>query len=334
MNTTIRPLGSDQTQQLRDAIASAESYSVLTLDGHFHVSGDVGIRRSDLTLIGYGARLTQFSKYAKTLALYSCGNVRIIGLSLFGAGTEKPWSQESTPYNGVAGIYVSNASAVAIQDCRLTNHAGGSVVMDGRCDGIHIRGNFLRGMGESVIRPGDSGCDAAIAGTANSIKKTGLFISDNDISWHAFGLLIPGDASAIIQSNCIHDVPGQHAMYLTRGGELLVHSNQITRCALVGIKLQHQAPEHIEPLVSIHNNLVSHCGSIAIGVLTTGAGIGFTQANVSVTNNNVTRCGYPLYLRGLHDMMVAHNRASHCERALFRQDCDGTFEDNLFVQCG
>jgi nitrous oxidase accessory protein NosD len=334
MNVTIRPTGSDDTQLLRTAISQAESFSTITLDGVFRVAGSVECRRSNITLDCYGACLKQAAENAKTLALHGCENVRILGAALVGVGIEKPWKAEPTPYNGVAAVYLSQCSSVTLRDCRMTNHAGGSVVLDGECNAIRVLDCTIKGMGAEHIHKGESGCDAAIAGTSNSITKTGIVLRGNDISGHAFGLLIPGDVSAIIESNHIHHIPGQHGMYMARGGDCVVSSNLIDHCAMIGLKFQHQTPEHIEPLVSIHNNIVSDCGSIAIGVLNTGAGIGFTQSNVSLTSNNVTRCGYPLYLRGLRDMMVAHNRASHCERGLFKQDCAGVFEDNLFVQCG
>lgn len=334
MNTTIRPTGFDDTQLLRDAIASAEPFSTLTLAGVFRVSGSVECRRPNLTLDCYGACLKQEAEHAKTFLFENCGNVRVLGATLFGRGVEKPWKPESTPYNGVAAAYVSNCVNVLLRNCCITDHAGGAVVLDGKCDSVRVLDSTIVGMGAEHIRKGDNGCDAAIYGTANSITKTGIVLRGNDISGHAFGMLIPGDVSATVESNFIHDIPGQHAMYFTRGGSLIVNSNQVTRCALIGIKLQHQTPEDIDPVVSIQGNNVSDCGSIAIGVLTVGAAAGFRQFNVSIIDNNVTRCGYPLYLRGLRDMMVAHNRGSKCERGLFKQDCVGMFDDNLFVQCG
>jgi len=334
MANCITPTGSDDTQLLREAIAKAEAFSTLTLAGVFRVAGSVECRRSNLTLDCYGALLKQAAKNAKTLLLTDCQNVRVIGASLVGAGVENPWKLESTPYNGVAAAYVSNCANVLLRDCHVTNHAGGAVVLDGKCDGVRVLDSTIVGMGAEHIHAGENGCDAAIHGTANSITKTGIVLRGNDISGHAFGLLIPGDVSATVESNFVHDIPGQHAMYFTRGGSLIVRSNQVTRCALIGIKLQHQTPEHIDPVVSIHGNNVSDCGSIAIGILTVGAAAGFTQSNVSITGNNVTRCGYPLYLRGLRDMMVAHNRGSYCGHRLFKEACDGVFDDNLFVQCG
>lgn len=334
MNTTIRPTGSDDTAMLGNAIDLAEPFSTLTLSGVFRVAGSVVCRRPSITLDCYGACLKQAAEHAKTILVENCGNVRVLGASLVGAGVEKPWKSESTPYNGVAAAYVSNCTDILLRDCRMTNHAGGAVVLDGACDTVRVLDSTIVGMGADHIHEGENGCDAAIYGTANSITKTGIVLRGNDISGHAFGMLIPGDVSATVESNFVHDIPGQHAMYFTRGGSLIVNANQVTRCALIGIKLQHQTPEEIDPVVSIQSNNVSDCGSIAIGVLTVGAAAGFTQSNVSITGNNVTRCGYPLYLRGLRDMMVAHNRGSYCVHRLFKESCQGVFEDNLFVQCG
>lgn len=332
MANCITPTGSDDTQLLLEAIAKAESFSTLTLSGVFRVAGSVECRRSNLTLDCYGACFKQEAAYAKTFMFENCGNVRVLGASLVGSGVEKPWKLESTPYNGVAAAYVSNCSGIILRDCRITNHAGGGVVLDGKCEGVRVLDSTIVGMGAEHIHEGENGCDAAIYGTANSITKTGIILRGNDISGHAFGLLIPGDVSATVESNFVHDIPGQHGMYFTRGGSLIVRSNQVTRCALIGIKLQHQTPENIDPIVSIHGNNVSDCGSIAIGVLTVGVATGFTQSNVSITGNNVTRCEYPLYLRGLREAVVATNRASQCGRAMFKQDCSGLFTDNLFTQ--
>jgi nitrous oxidase accessory protein NosD len=335
MQTILRPTGSDDTQLLRDAFERAEPYSTITLDGAFRVAGDCTVRKSNLAVLGYGAMLTQAAEHAKTLSLVGCSGVQIVGLTLRGCGLESPWHQHSTPYNGVAGLHLSTANDVLMRDCRLTNHAGGSVVLDGACSGIRILDNTIVGMGRDHIQPNDNGYDGAILGTANSIPKRRISIAGNDISGHAFGLLVPGEADMIVANNHIHDMPGQHGAYLMRGGNLEFADNIIDHCIGVGMKLQQQTAEDLYPVVTIHGNTVSDCGSFAIGLLTVGAGVGFTQRNVSVCNNNVARCGYPLYLRGLRGAMVAHNRGSQCDHAMVRVDCeDSTFADNLFLNCG
>lgn len=334
MANCITPTGSDDTQLLLEAIAKAESFSTLTLSGVFRVAGSVECRRSNLTLDCYGACFKQAAEHAKTLLVSDCHSIRVIGASLVGVGVEKPWSTDPTPYNGVAAVYVSNCADVLLRDARITNHAGGGIVLDGACDKVRILDSTIVGMGAERIRKGESGCDAAIAGTANSIAKTGIVVRGNDISGHAFGLLLPGDMDAIIEGNHIHDIPGQHGIYLTRGGNLVVASNVIQRCALIGAKVQQQTAEHLDPVITITGNTVLDCGSIALGVLTTGAGVGFTQQNVSITGNNAFRCGYPLYLRGLRGALVTGNRGRDCQHAMVKVDCDGLFADNYFLNCG
>lgn len=334
MNTTLKPTGSDDTAMLRDAFAAVKPYSCVTLEGVFRVSGPVPIKKSDLTVLGYGACITQTAELQKTLLLKACANVKILGLSLMGCGKEKPWSNGSVTYNEVAGIYVTGSSAVTVDSCTLTSHAGSSVVLDGACENIRLHNNTIRGMGSPHIMENDNGCDAAIGGTSNSIAKSLLSIVGNDISGHAFGLLLPGDIDAIIQANHFHDIPGQHGMYLVRGGNLVIASNVIQRCAVVGMKIQQQTAEQLDAVITITANSVLDCGSLAIGVLTAGSGVGFSQENVSITDNNMFRCGYPLYLRGLRGAMVSGNRGRDCQHAMVKIDCDGVFSPNYFINCG
>lgn len=334
MNAVLTPTGSDDTQLLRDTFARVEPYSTITLSGQFRVAGDVECRQSNVTVLGYGSLLTQLAEHCKTLSLVGCNNARLIGLSLCGCGTEKPWQQYATPYNGVAAIHLATASGVLVRDCQIVNHAGGSVVLDGRCTDIKIIDNTISGMGAEYIKPLDNGYDAAVAGTANSIAKSFVTLRGNNISGHAFGLLIPGNCSMVVDGNHIHDIPGQHGAYLMRGGHLAFTTNIIQRCIGVGMKLQHQTPEHLDSVVNVSHNTVSECGSLAIGILTVGAGVGFTQCNVSVMSNNTAKCEYPLYLRGLRDALVCHNRGRDCRRSFYKADCDGLFADNYFVNCG
>ena len=227
----VPPSGDDDYTALAAALAAATPGTTILLRGAYSTSDTLTIADAGVVIDGYGATLTQTGTNKPTILVNSVANVTIQGLSLGGLGSETPWAEEATTRNAVAAIQLTAATNAKILNCRMTNHAGGSIFLSGACSGIVITGNTIVGMTVAVITEGDNGHDACIDGEALSVGKTDILISDNDLSGHCFGILLPGVIDLTITGNSIHDIPGQHGIYLTNGGDQAITGNSITDCA-------------------------------------------------------------------------------------------------------
>lgn len=321
-------LYTSDAEQLRSATDGA----TVVLSGDIEADGEIVIRAANVTVVGLGHTVTQAKEDSRTIVLSGDG-CSLSGVRFVGYGKERPWKSGATTGNNVAGVYVESCQDTTIRDCQFTNHAGGSIVLNGPCDGTTIDHCKIVGCGSPAIAHGDNGADGGIKGTANSVAKRQITITRCNISGHCFGMLIPGDCSMIVSDNHVHDIPGQHAMYFTRGGDSVVRGNIVSDCSMNGIKFQHQTRGDIAPVLNISGNTVVRCGNAGIGVFATTAEMG-TIRNVLVSSNNITACDeFGVYLRHCVDAAVMTNRISECPIGMYLRESSGMFTPNAVVSC-
>ena len=234
----------DATEKIQKAIDELLEHETLLFTGHYFVSDRLLVAKSNIRLRGDGGRLVQTSPAApmKTLVLEGVDNVEICGIHLVGGGfTPNPDPDlgpypdvPSTSHNGIAGIWIHDSTNCTVVDNYLENHAGGGIRWDSDNSSASITSNLLVarnrvvGVGDAFIDTGFNFQDVAI-GSHSSADYTNIIVADNDISGHAFGIHCAdnGGGSIFITGNYIHDIPGQHGIYLNPMSQALIANNYI-----------------------------------------------------------------------------------------------------------
>ena len=301
-----------------------------SLGSDFPVAGTLTLPQAGLTLDCGGAVLRELAEKTTTLKINADGT-RLINARFVGLGTETPWANASTEYNGVAGVRIESSDDVLVEGCSFSNHAGSSLALVGRCVGTSIHRNHIYGMGASHIKQHDNGCDGGITITGNTDTKHGLRITDNYITGHAFGLFTPAGVGIVIANNVIRGIPGQHGMYIVQGGDMVIANNVVADCAVVGIKIQHQLPEDVKCVAKICGNTVTRIGYFGIAIMGAAAGVDWHTTNIMVTDNSVVDAQKGIYIRYARNAVVTGNRLADCEDGLHVLDSTGVFEPNYVM---
>lgn len=307
---TATGVAATDTAALQAAFTAASDGDVLLLRGDFVTDAALAATVSGVTIRGHGATITQATTTTKTINV-SSDRVTIEGIHFIGLGTEDPW--DGTSYNGVAGVFINGVDHVTVDRCRFTNHAGASVMVDNSCDGLRVTNNTIAGMGSGVISAGENGSDAGIRSSETGDTKDATLITGNNISGHAFGLLLQNGDGVVINDNVIHDIPGQHGMYITQGGDMTINGNVVIDCEDIGIKIQNKTAADNEAVITISGNSIARVGEAGISVALTAPNTANTANNVSITANNIYDAGtHGMYLTWINELMVAGNRIRKC----------------------
>lgn len=294
--------------------------------GAYGLHGVVTLRnKRDVRILG-PSTVVQLRKATRSLYIVDCDGVTISDLNFVGAGDEI--AGPAAGFNGVAGIYLQHCANVVICQCRLSNHGGGGIRWHGDNDGICITQCTVRGLGSPAICGGANRSDGAIGITAQS-HDDNVRILGNDISGHAFGIFLYETNAAIIANNIVHDIPGQHGMYLSNTGNVLVTGNVVHSCHLDGIKVQIN-PRYgdVTGPVTITNNVVRDVGN---GINCGDIGGDQVFTNLEISSNHVVRCrAYGINCDGVRNGRVAFNRITRTgSHPIYRRRFTGQLLDNL-----
>lgn len=334
----IRPTGGDDTATLNAAFAALTPGTRVIMRGSYSVSDTFTLAVDDTIVDMDGATITQTGLDKRTLTLDTVDRCKVLGGRFIGKGTETPWAGGATAENNVAAIRMVNCTHCDVIGCEIENHAGCGIAIDGTAEIIHIRSNRITGVGTHSV--GDNGSDAAIRGGAASVAKTGIIVRHNDISHHAFGVMIPGVIDCIIEGNHIHDITGQHSIYQVACGDQVIANNLIRNGAQDGIKVQLQDVLDMYGTISITGNVVKNCGytsgKAGINVLAVGAGVLGVKFEwcINIASNNVYKASYGILVRGCRNCNVASNRVS--DIALYGYDAhysEVSFHGNYAANC-
>lgn len=263
---------------------------------------------SDRVIDGGGQTLYQRAENTATVEIVNCQGIMFRNWNLIGLGTETPWGSSAS--NGTAAIKIIDSSDVTIDSNTITNHAGGGIRFRGTCPNLTITNNDVTGKGAAIIYKGANGSDAAIGHMGGPATCDDLLIQNNDVSGHAFGIFISLGARQVVDTNTIHDIPGQHGLYAQPGGELTVSGNTVTDIAYSGLKVQNNREANQTQQITITENDVTDCGQAGILVADTIGTYYYTA--VAITDNNVTRAVHGLYLRRVRDAVLDGNVLTDC----------------------
>lgn|GEM_PF-2707159 len=281
----------DDTAAIRNAVASlpATGGTLLFPRGSFVVSGEIALADlNSLTVVGSGATLVQQTTFTKTLSFTRVSGLTVRGLEFHGVGTEH--DPANTRFNGVAGVYLFDVTDVTVHDCVFRNHAGGAIRWGGALVGADFRSNTAVGIGPDKISRLDNNSDFAIGGYA-ATKNERVTVTDNDLSGSCFGVGVSGGEGVTITGNRIHDLPGQHGVYLSASSQVVVADNQIHRTAGLGVKNQvaeTYAGDVTDNLIS--GNVFVDCQTAIVVATTSGVAATRHLRNVQISDNVIRSC--------------------------------------------
>jgi hypothetical protein len=263
-------------------------------------------------------------------------NFTLDGPHLTGAGDKATGWQEAHVATSAIGIQLVNCHYVTITDADLSNHGRAAIVLKG-CKHVRIQGGSIAGTIDS----------ATGAWTVQELAdghEFGIWIGEGCEDVTVDGVDICGTAQGIYASrHCrditiracrIHDIPGQHGMYLcqcqglTVGGGDASDANYVAHCNDHGIKLQMTGLDDSSATdVAIAGNTVRDVGGHAILLTYTGlTGPSTWIVSPSVTGNTCvpTQRSAGITLIGVKDPSVTYNHIVDAEYGIQFRGCQWT----------
>lgn len=221
-----------------------------------------------------GTRLQgQAATFQQTTALtppvtIATANVTVEGLTLQGLTTD--YVDSGSVYDA-AGISLGvGASNVIIRGCRVTGFAGCGVNVHNVITGsLLIADNVFTGPGSAYITTTNHMYGAGV----RLISGNGAHVINNDISGFAQGVrATTGLTDLRIAGNRIHDIPGQHGLYLGGQKRATIVDNQIRSTGLDGIKmaLDPAGPDAEDNIIS--GNVITLAGNHGLHIANSGFG--------------------------------------------------------------
>ena len=159
-------------------------------------------------------------------------------------GKTTDYADTTATYPSAVIRATTGSKNIRLLDCDVRGFAGPAVYASG-VTGLVVSGNKIIGVGNG----GGAGTYVFVA--AVSKDNAGIimdgatattWITDNDISWTCQGILGGLGTDIHINENQIHDIGGQHGIYLNNTLGLHITGNIIRRTAAQGIKIQLSTP--------------------------------------------------------------------------------------------
>ena len=213
--------------------AAAAAGEQLSVHGTFSLSGPINVpSNSDIDLAQ--AVITQVADLTPVLVVNNADNVRIRNLRAIGKTTD--YVNDSSVYHAAAVRITGTSSDVRVLDCVFLGMAGLGVFIGGATSDVVVRGCRMSGPGPAFIK--SSTCNYS-AGVAVYPGATRWSVEHNDISAFAQGI-VTGDNMVDVRiiGNLIHDIPGQHGLYLETMTGGVIANNIIHNTGLTGMKIQ------------------------------------------------------------------------------------------------
>lgn len=324
----------DIQSQVNAVISSGKPATIL-FTGNHSWSGSLNITNANhLSIVGNNAKVTQTNPSGITLHIKNSDYIQVDGIHFIGKGTEAPWS--GAVWNGVAGIQIDGSDDVLVHNCWLTNHAGGGIGLTANCNRVTITDNYILGMGSGYINKNDNGADYAIGNNSGTSTATlyGLNISKNHISGHAQGIGVVWCKATTIENNNILDIPGQHGLYCSLGGDAVIANNVIRGCGGDGIKVTFNTAADRPYPCNITGNSVFDVGANGFTITRLTGGEGFFRRNVLVANNIVDSADtVGMYISGQRDIHIVGNRVSRTNNVGYDLSGMGTLKSNIAREC-
>jgi hypothetical protein len=285
------------------AAGAATGGGVVLLSGT-HLVTDTLTVPANVTLDGTRGTLTMNASL-KVLISVAASHVVIRDVTATGKGSD--WVNSAAVYDAAAVRISGSTTDVTIEGCNFTNFAGAGVRIENTARKVYIRDNVIVGPGAPPI----TGSAANFSGgVCFPNEGTEIEITHNEISQYSQGIGAGDLTNVRIIGNWIHDIVGQHGMYLGVCTSVVITDNLVTNTVLQGIKLQLHPGVPVDTNgVVISSNVVVNSGSHGI-LLDNLAGAQFAR-NVTITGNTVRpnnlSTGAAICLLGVKEFLVTGN---------------------------
>jgi hypothetical protein len=302
---TIQATTSDQTEALNAFLATTTPLGVKRLVGSFTVSDKVTIPAGTYVDGSAGATITQTGTGKTTIELGA--GATLFGATLVGKATD----YVAGTANPVAiGVRVTGSGAT-VANCTITNHAGAGVYGAAGATFLTITDTEISAPA-LTIPANDAACFGVYLNVGcTSPTLRGLHIHDVSI-----GIITSVDTTRTVIQNCrVHDVKGQHALYLQNAVSLHVENVAINTVALNGVKVQMFASNTEDGVGAVIANVtVDGAGDAGVTLNNTDAALTRKYRALTLSNVAVSNCVRAFYLGSvrtatLHNL-VAYNCSS------------------------
>lgn len=308
----------DDSAALTAALLAASGKTLIippALPGQFYKVSTSFTPGNNTTIQGSGlaGELRQQTAETRTFNVGSATGVTFFNVAALGQGGFSNAWVDDTHFD--IGIYSNAGSDLKVLYCTLRNFALAGVFTT-NTPNVLIEGNRIQGTHQlgAVINVG-SAHQYGIAVTG-LVATQNVRILGNDVSDTAFGIDTSGATTlldSLIANNNVHDIRGQHALYVG-SGKLLVSSNIVTEFVNHGIKVYAGIVDTQRDVTVIGNHISSSVANgfgivIALsagGVMTDVLVIGNQIRNMSGTPTTTGLAGGVL-VEGTTQAIISQN---------------------------
>jgi hypothetical protein len=296
--------GSADTTALQNAINDAATNGApLSVRGAFSINGSLTVP-SNADIETDLARITQTANLTPILVLTNVSGVRIRNPRFQGKTSD--YVNNSGVYGAGAIRCMGTTSDVEIEGGSLLGIAGAGVYLAASTTGIKVRRVRMTGAGSAYILGTSYNYSGGIVTETGASKWEAI---DNDISGFAQGIVTGDNMQDVrLALNYIHDIPGQHGMYLESVNGAVIIGNIVRNTALLGMKVQlGTTTVNDSDAVVINGNDFINVGAQGI-LLDNPQGGTPRHRRMSVIGNTVrTAAGVGIEVKGCVGVHVADN---------------------------
>lgn len=277
-----RATGTDQLAALTAAMSKAATFGLtLALNGDHVISGEL-VPPSGAKIDGRNGTIRQTMDFRSVFRLENVTGVRINNVRADGKTTD--YTNASSIYRAAAVYCTGTTNDVIVDGCTFLGFAGAGVYASGTCSDIHVYRMRMTGPGPAHILNNTYNFGAGVVimdGCANWTVK------DCDISLTCQGVVTGHSANNFtIAGNRIHDIAGQHGLYLRAVSNGQIQGNRIWNTALQGMKIQvtETGPGQDAENISIQGNQFVNVGVHAILLSST---VALAVKRVVISGNSI-----------------------------------------------
>ena len=246
----------------------------------YKVAGTITLGCSDVHVIGsgYSSEIRQTTDNKRLFFASGKDGITFEDVYCYGVGVyDNSWTGPGDSF--ARGIEIKLGTNISVIDCITRNFAQTGIFVDG-CTDVLIRGNKVEGthvLGTAIVVNDNDQygiwCNLNAGGE-------GAIISENTVIYTTQGLHVTTEYPHVsMVGNLIHDIPGQHGIYVAKGSNITITGNTIHDCGIDGIKANLAT-------VAVTNFVV---GNNAIEtVLGAGIKLGSTNAGGTMTGGTVS----------------------------------------------
>lgn len=287
---------------------------------------------------GYGATISQTTSFTPIFLADGASSVYFEGLTLVGLASDYR-NLSSGGSTSACGIKLTGASAnssIKVVNCKFTNFGWSGIFITNVTD-LVVQGCTIVGPGSPTIPAGGNNCFGVVVYPS----YTRVSIVNNDISGTCQGFFAAQVGTELrIVGNEIHDLPGQHGIYLEHADTFVCTGNIIRNTHFDGLKIQHDLTGAVvsngQDITVTGNTFVNIPGHpIDIVNLDTSGTHDFYNLNITGNTFDTGTGDDSINLSGCHDVVIEGNTIVGGNRGVRIENCtDVLISGNNIDSCG